>query len=253
MGWLQDPAAWVGLLSLTILEIVLGIDNIVFISILSSRLKTPEEQERARKFGLGLALISRILLVLSAAWIVSLTKTVFEIPLPGIDEHAREISWRDIILILGGLFLMWKAVKEIHAKLEGEDSHHDSKVAPKMAAILGQILLLDVVFSIDSVITAVGMVKDVSIMITAVLIAVVFMLVYASAISKFVDKHPTVKILALSFLIMIGISLVAEGFEAAIPKGYIYFSMAFAVVVEMLNLRVRGKAVELKKNTVIKT
>jgi predicted tellurium resistance membrane protein TerC len=238
--WVSSPAAWAGLFTLLLLEIVLGIDNIVFISILAGKLPTKEEQEHARKLGLGIALISRILLVLSASWIVSLTKPIFTIP--GIaDHHIAEISARDLILILGGVFLIYKAVKEIHHKLEGADDSHDASAKPKLSAILAQILLLDVVFSIDSVITAVGMVKDVSIMIIAVIGAVAFMLVYSGPIARFVEKHPTVKVLALSFLIMIGTSLIAEGTGFEIPKGYIYCSMAFAILVEAINLRVRPK------------
>jgi len=238
--WVSSPAAWAGLFTLLLLEIVLGIDNIVFISILAGKLPTKEEQEQARKLGLGIALISRILLVLSASWIVSLTKPIFTIP--GIaDHHIAEISARDLILILGGVFLIYKAVKEIHHKLEGADDSHDASAKPKLSAILAQILLLDVVFSIDSVITAVGMVKDVSIMIIAVIGAVAFMLVYSGPIARFVEKHPTVKVLALSFLIMIGTSLIAEGTGFEIPKGYIYCSMAFAILVEAINLRVRPK------------
>lgn len=238
--WVSSPAAWAGLLTLLLLEIVLGIDNIVFISILAGKLPTKEEQEQARKLGLGIALISRILLVMSASWIVSLTKPIFTIP--GIaDHHIAEISARDLILILGGVFLIYKAVKEIHHKLEGADDAHNANAKPKLSAILAQILLLDVVFSIDSVITAVGMVKEVSIMIVAVIGAVAFMLVYSGPIARFVEKHPTVKVLALSFLIMIGTSLIAEGTGFEIPKGYIYCSMAFAILVEAINLRVRPK------------
>jgi len=245
-NWLSSGSAWLGLLTLTALEIVLGIDNIIFISILAGKLPTPDERERARKLGLLVALISRILLVMSAAWIVHLTEPVFTLPFqfPGDAEHAKhaaEVSWRDIILIAGGAFLIYKAVKEIHHKLEGQDESHDATVKPKLSAILTQILLLDVVFSIDSVITAVGMVSEVAIMILAVVIAVGFMLLYSGPIAGFVEKHPTVKVLALSFLILIGVSLIAEGFEQGIPKAYIYFSMAFAVGVEMLNLRVRKK------------
>jgi predicted tellurium resistance membrane protein TerC len=242
--WVSSGSAWLGLLTLTALEIVLGIDNIIFISILSGKLPSPEEREKARKLGLLIALVSRILLVMSAAWIVQLTDPVFTLPFPfpGDAEHAKhaaEVSWRDIILIVGGAFLIYKAVKEIHHKLEGEEESHSTAVKPKLSSILTQILLLDVVFSIDSVITAVGMVNEVAIMIIAVIVAVGFMLAYSGPIAKFVEKHPTIKVLALSFLILIGVSLVAEGFEQGIPKAYIYFSMAFAVGVEMLNLRVR--------------
>jgi len=238
--WVNQPAAWAGLLTLLVLEIVLGIDNIVFISILAGKLPTKEEQEKARRMGLGIALVSRILLVLSASWIVSLTAPVFTIP--GIeDHHIAEVSWRDIILIAGGVFLIYKAVKEIHHKVEGAEGGHDSNVKPAMSAILAQILLLDVVFSIDSVITAVGMVKQVSIMIIAVIGAVAFMLAYSGPIARFVEKHASVKVLALAFLIMIGMSLVAEGTGFEIPKGYIYTSMVFAVAVEAINLRVARK------------
>lgn len=247
--WVSSPAAWAGLLTLLLLEIVLGIDNIVFISILAGKLPTKEEQEQARKLGLGIALVSRILLVLSASWIVSLTQPVFTIP--GIaDHHIAEISWRDIILILGGVFLIYKAVKEIHHKLEGAEDGHGAEAKPKLSAILAQILLLDVVFSIDSVITAVGMVKEVSIMVVAVIGAVAFMLVYSGPIARFVEKHPTVKVLALSFLIMIGTSLIAEGTGFEIPKGYIYCSMAFAILVEAINLRVRPKHAPVDKPSI---
>jgi predicted tellurium resistance membrane protein TerC len=226
--WIADPNAWLGLLTLTVLEIVLGIDNIVFISILSGKLKTPAEQERARMLGLGLALVSRVLLLLSIGWVTRLTFPVFELPFTGLEEEARQVSWRDLILMAGGAFLMYKAVKEIHDKLEGEETHGDAKVAPKLSAILIQILILDVVFSLDSVITAVGMVKDVGIMIAAVVIAVIFMMFFSGPIAKFVERHPSVKMLALSFLILIGVSLVAESFDKGIPKGYIYFAMAFS-------------------------
>jgi predicted tellurium resistance membrane protein TerC len=182
-----------------------------------------------------------------------LKNPLFELPLSFLGEHAREVTGKDLILLVGGLFLIWKATKEIHAKLEGEDGHHDANVKPKLSAILVQIMLLDVVFSIDSVITAVGMVKAVSVMILAVLVAVGFMFLFSGAIAAFVEKHPTVKVLALSFLILIGTSLISESLGVEIPKGYIYFSMAFAVAVEMVNLRVRGKAVKLKDNTVIRT
>jgi len=255
--WVNNPAAWMGLLTLAILEIVLGIDNIVFISILASKLKTPEEQDKARKLGLTIALVSRLILVASAAWIVQLKYPIFTLPfdqfVTGTPEHKAEvlgISWRDVILLLGGLFLIWKATKEIHHKLEGQEESHGSAVAPALGAILVQILILDVVFSVDSVITAVGMVDYVSIMMIAVIIAVIFMLVYSKPISRFVHDHPTVKMLALAFLILIGVSLLAEAFETPIPKGYIYFAMAFSVLVEMLNLKLRsGKPLVLKDST----
>jgi predicted tellurium resistance membrane protein TerC len=239
--WVSRPDAWIGLLTLTGLEIILGIDNIVFISILASKLKSKEDQEKARKLGLLVALVSRLLLVLSASWIVSLKEPIFTIEaLEKYNHHAAEVSWRDVILIVGGLFLIYKAVKEIHHKLEGQEDGHEAKAAPSLTAVLGQIFLLDVVFSIDSVITAVGMVKEVPIMMIAVLLAVGFMLIYSGPISAFVHRHPTVKVLALAFLIMIGTSLLGEGTGMEIPKGYIYFSMAFAIAVEAINLRVRA-------------
>lgn len=240
MEWASNPAIWLGLVTLTVLEIVLGIDNVVFISILAGKLPE-QDRDRARKLGLLVALVSRLILLTSLGFIVKLTFPVFEIPIPGLSEHAREVSWRDLILMVGGLFLIYKATKEIHHKLEGIDEHGEAKVAPKLSAILAQILVIDVVFSIDSVITAVGMVDNIWIMVAAVVIAVGFMMVFSRPIANFVDKHPSVKILALSFLLLIGVSLIAEAFESAIPKGYIYFSMAFAVGVEMLNLRVRSK------------
>ncbi|MBN9501668.1 MAG: hypothetical protein BGO01_15650 [Armatimonadetes bacterium 55-13] len=242
-SWLSDPSAWVALLTLTVLEIVLGIDNIVFISILSGKLK-PEEQGKARQLGLLLALVSRILLLLSINWVKSATATVFTLPIPFLPADGQNFSWRDIILGIGGLFLIWKSVKEIHAKLEGEEGHGEAKTMPSLAAVLAQIMVLDVVFSLDSVITAVGMADQIGVMIMAVVIAVGFMLVFSGVISKFVERHPTVKILALSFLILIGVNLVAESTGAHIPKGYTYFAMAFAVLVEMLNLKVRKNSEE---------
>jgi predicted tellurium resistance membrane protein TerC len=239
LDWISVPNAWIGLVTLTVLEIVLGMDNVIFISILSGKLNTPPERERARKLGLGLALVSRVLLVLSVGWVTRLTFPIFHVPFGALSPEGQEVSWRDLILLVGGLFLVWKAGKEIHAKLEGEEGHGEATVAPKLSAILVQILLLDVVFSLDSVITAVGMVQQVGIMIAAVVIAVGFMMFFSGQIAGFVERHPTVKMLALSFLILIGVSLVAESFDQGIPKGYIYFAMAFSVAVEMLNLRVR--------------
>jgi predicted tellurium resistance membrane protein TerC len=226
---LTDPGAWVALVTLTALEIVLGIDNIIFISILASRLK-PEEQGRARFLGLAVAMITRLLLLLSIAWITRLTAPLFTV-------WEQEISGRDIVLLLGGLFLLAKSTHEIHARLEGDQHENAVKVAPTMASVIVQIMLLDIVFSIDSVITAVGMVDEVPVMMAAVIIAVLVMMLSAGTISAFVDRHPTVKMLALSFLLLIGMSLVAEGLDQHIPKGYIYFAMAFSVMVEMLNLR----------------
>ena len=235
MEWFSDPNAWLGLLTLTALEIVLGIDNIIFISILASKLR-PEEQPRARKLGLMGAFVSRILLLLSIAWVVKLTTPLFHIA-------SVPISGRSLILIIGGLFLIAKATYEIHGKLEGEDDHGGAaKVLPSLAAVIAQIMVIDIVFSLDSVITAVGMVKQVSIMIAANVIALGIMLAAAGAISGFVDRHPTIKMLALSFLILIGTNLVAEGLGFHIPKGYTYFAMGFSVLVEMLNLKMRKKA-----------
>ncbi|MDQ3070056.1 MAG: TerC family protein [Acidobacteriota bacterium] len=231
--WLADPQAWVALFTLTMLEIVLGVDNVIFISILAGKLP-PDQQARARKLGLILAMVSRILLLFSLAWIIKLTAPWFTIV-------GQEISGRDLILLVGGLFLIAKATHEIHDKLEGEEGHGSSRVAASFTSVLIQIMLLDVVFSLDSVITAVGMADDLPVMVAAVIIAVGVMMLSASAISAFVDRHPTVKILALSFLILIGVSLVGEGFGHHIPKGYIYFAMAFSVFVEMINLRVRKK------------
>ncbi|MGV3615418.1 MAG: TerC family protein [Fimbriimonas sp.] len=245
--WLADPNAWIALLTLLVLEIVLGIDNIVFISILSNKL--PESQRnKARQIGLGLALISRILLLLSINWVKSATTPVVTLPFG--PEEFRQISWRDMILGFGGLFLIWKSVKEIHAKLEGEDSHGEAGPANTMASVLIQIMILDVVFSLDSVITAVGMADQIGVMIAAVVLAVAFMLVFAGKISDFVERHPTIKMLALSFLVLIGVNLIAESTGQHIPKGYTYFAMAFAVGVEMLNLKMRtGKAVQLKNDS----
>ncbi len=234
MDWFSDPNAWIALATLVALEIVLGIDNIIFISILCARLP-PEERNRARILGLSLALVMRILLLLSIAWIMKLTAPLFSV-------LGNEISGRDLILILGGLFLLWKSVHEIHNSLEGPA---ESAVGPGAAGsfrkVLVQIALIDLVFSLDSVITAVGMVEQVSIMIIAVLLSVLVMMAGARSIGEFVDRHPTIKMLALSFLVLVGLVLVAEGFDTHIPKGYVYFAMAFSVVVEMLNLRARDK------------
>lgn len=248
-SWINSPAGWVALLTLTLLEIVLGIDNVIFISILSGKLPV-EQRAKARQLGLTLALVTRILLLLSIAWIARLTTPLFELPLAwlGMGAEQRGISGRDIILITGGLFLLAKSVHEIHHKLEGHEDPAQAGVAASFTAIIAQILVLDVVFSLDSVITAIGMADNVTVMILAVMIAIGFMLAFAGPISNFVEKHPTVKMLALSFLLLIGMTLVAEGFEQHIPKGYIYFAMAFAVMVEMLNLRLRkpgDKAVKL--------
>ena len=234
MSALTSAEGLVALLTLTVLEIVLGIDNIVFISILAGKL--PQNQrERARKVGLSLAMIIRILLLLSITWVMRLTSPLFAV-------LGQEISGRDLILITGGLFLIAKSTHEIHDKLEGEEGHASAKVAHSFGAVIVQILLLDIVFSLDSVITAVGMADSVLIMVLAVVIAVGVMLVSSGTIGEFVDRHPTVKMLALSFLLLIGVSLMAEGFDQHIPKGYIYFAMGFSVFVEMINLRVRRQA-----------
>jgi predicted tellurium resistance membrane protein TerC len=231
--WMSSPEGWIALLTLTVLEIVLGIDNIVFISILAGKLR-PEEREKARRVGLGLAMFIRIALLLSITWVMGLTEPIFSVT-------SQEISGRDLILIIGGLFLIAKSTHEIHDKLEGEEGHASGKIAASFTGVIIQILLLDIVFSLDSVITAVGMAEDVAVMIIAVVIAVAVMMLSAAAISDFVDRHPTVKMLALSFLLLIGVSLIAEGFEQHIPKGYIYFAMGFSIFVEMINLRVRSK------------
>ena len=240
MEWINSPEIWISLLTLTVLEIILGIDNIVFISILAGKLPT-EQQAKARQVGLMLALVTRVLLLCGLAWMVKLTTPLFEIPTLGLLDHAHPVSGRDLILIFGGLFLLWKSTNEIHHKLEGEDGEVSRRVTPKFAAVIVQILLLDIVFSLDSVITAVGMAKYLGVMIAAVVIALVFMLFFAGKISDFIHKHPSLKMLALSFLMLIGCALVAEGFHKEIPKGYIYFSMAFSVGVEALNIRVRTK------------
>ena len=234
MEWITDPSAWVALATLTALEIVLGIDNIIFISILVSRL-APERRQLARTVGLAFAALTRIALLLSIAWVMSLTDPLF-------SALGREFSGRDLILLGGGLFLLWKSVHEIHNALEGVEDRPTGKVAASFGAVVGQIAVLDIVFSLDSVITAVGLVDEVPIMIIAILIAVAIMVFAAGSVSRFVDTHPTIKMLALSFLVMVGVALVAEGWGFHIPKGYIYFSMAFAIGVEMLNLRVRRRA-----------
>jgi predicted tellurium resistance membrane protein TerC len=225
--------AIIALITLTVLEIVLGVDNVIFISILAGKL--PEnQQDRARKVGLMAAMGMRILLLFSLAWIVRLTEPIFTI-------FERGISGRDLILMGGGLFLLAKATREIHDKLEGEEGAVTARVAPTFGAVIGQIMLLDIVFSLDSVITAVGMADDLWVMVLAVMIAVGIMMVSAAAISRFVNEHPTVKVLALSFLLLIGVSLIAEGLGTHIPKGYIYFAMAFSVFVEMINLQAAKK------------
>ena len=232
MEWLANPDVWIALLTLTTLEIVLGIDNVVFISILAAKLPAAE-QGRARTVGLGLAMGMRIALLFAISWVIGLTAPLFAV-------FGNELSGRDLILIGGGLFLLAKATFEIHEKLEGEEGGHGAgRTRSTFGAVILQILLLDAVFSLDSVITAVGMADDIGVMVAAVVIAVGVMMVSAGAVSDFVNHHPTVKILALSFLLLIGMSLVAEGWELHIPKGYVYFAMGFSVLVELLNLRLR--------------
>ncbi len=231
MDWIADPQSWIAFATLLALELVLGIDNVIFISILAGKLPAAQ-QRQARLVGLSLAAITRILLLLSISWVISLTAPLFTV-------LGQEISGRDLILLLGGLFLIAKSTHEIHEKLEGVEGHASAKVPASFASVIIQILLLDVVFSLDSVITAVGMVDEIGIMIAAVLVAIAFMLAFAGPISAFVERHPTVKMLALSFLLLIGVTLIAEGFDQHISKGYIYFAMAFSVFVEMLNLRLR--------------
>jgi predicted tellurium resistance membrane protein TerC len=234
MDWLTSPEAWIALLSLTALEIVLGVDNIIFITILVGRLP-PEQRRRARVIGLALAMVMRIALLLSLVWMMRLTDPIFSV-------LAQDFSGRDLILLGGGLFLLGKAVLEIHHALEGEDDGaHAASRSAHFVGTLVQIAIVDIVFSLDSVITAVGMVSDIAVMVLAIVIAVGIMMFAAKPIGDFVDSRPTIKMLALSFLILIGVALVGEGFELHIPKGYIYFSMAFAIAVEMLNLRLRGK------------
>ncbi|MFA6012066.1 MAG: TerC family protein [Desulfobacteraceae bacterium] len=232
MDWLMEPQSWIALITLSVLEIVLGIDNIIFISIQASKLPA-HQQEKARLMGLGLAMFIRIALLFSLSMLMGLTAPLF-------TALGNEISGRDLILISGGLFLLWKSTMEIHEKLEGEElSSTASRVGATFGSVIVQILLLDIVFSLDSIITAIGMANQLAIMVTAVVIAVGFMMLFSGKISSFVEKHPTVKMLALSFLLLIGVSLIADGFGMHIPKGYIYFSMAFSVMVEMLNLKLR--------------
>ena len=260
MEWISNPEIWISLITLTILEIVLGIDNIIFISIMASKL--PEKnQKKARQVGLALAMITRVLLLLSLTWIMTLTNPLFNaaewIGLTEGEWHEKlAVSGRDLILIIGGLFLIYKSTREIHEKLEGDEHSLQTKAVVTFTGVIFQILLLDIVFSLDSVITAVGMADHIGVMVAAVIIAVGVMMLSAGGISDFVNKHPTVKMLALSFLLLIGVSLLAEGFEQHIPKGYIYFAMAFSVLVEMLNLKMKkgpGKPVKLHNTPQTKT
>ncbi len=236
MDWMTNPELWIAFLTLCALEIVLGIDNVIFISILAG--KVPKhQQDSARLIGLGLAMFMRILLLLSISWIARLTDPLFTI-------FGHGFSGRDLILVLGGLFLVAKSTHEIHGKLEGEDAQGAGAAASSFASVLIQIVLLDIVFSLDSVITAVGMVNNIPVMIGAVVVSVIFMMFFSGPISRFVDKHPTIKMLALSFLLLIGVTLIADGCGQHVSKGYIYFAMGFSVFVEMLNLKLRKKAVE---------
>ncbi len=241
MDWLTSPEAWIALLTLTVLEIVLGIDNVVFISILAGKLPQ-DQQAKARRLGLGLAMFMRIALLFSITLIIKLTAPLFTV-------LGEEISGRDLVLIVGGLFLLTKSTREIHERLEGDESETSVRARPSLLSTLIQIMFLDIVFSLDSVITAVGMAEDLGVMIAAVVIAVGFMMVFATPVSAFVDRHPTVKMLALSFLLLIGLALIADGLNQHIPKGYIYFAMAFSVGVELLNLRMKkvdSRAVKLR-------
>ncbi len=245
MAWLTDPQVWLALVTLTALEIVLGIDNIIFISIQAGKLPV-HQQEKARLVGLGLAMFIRVALLFSLTWLMGLTAPLFTV-------QGNEITGRDIILISGGLFLLWKSTMEIHEKLEGPEEHAETKGAVvSFGSVIVQILLLDIVFSLDSIITAIGMASQLAVMVAAVVIAVGFMMMFSGKISDFVDRHPTIKILALSFLLMIGVALIGDGLDMHIPKGYIYFAMAFSVAVEMLNLRIgrKGKPVKLHQHYV---
>jgi predicted tellurium resistance membrane protein TerC len=237
---LQDPQVWIAFVTLTALELVLGIDNVIFISILVDKLPAAQ-RERARRIGLGAAMLMRVGLLLVLAWMIGLTEPLFTV-------FGDKVSGRDLILIGGGLFLLWKAVMEIHQLLEGEEGHRSAGVQASFAAVIGQIMLIDLVFSLDSIITAVGMVPWIEVMIAAVIVSVALMMVFASAIGRFVSAHPTIKMLALSFLVLIGVLLIAAGFDHEVPKGYVYFALAFSVAVEMLNIRQRrrkGKPVRL--------
>ncbi|MEU8249819.1 TerC family protein [Nonomuraea sp. NPDC048916] len=233
LDWVADPQIWIGFFTLVALEIVLGIDNIIFISILAGKLP-PEQRDRARVLGLAAALISRLLLLLALSWVVRLTEPLFEVL-----DH--EISGRDLILLLGGLFLLAKSVTEIGHSMEPKHQDGKTRAVTSFASVIAQIMVLDVVFSLDSVITAVGMVDELGVMVAAVIVAVLVMLFASGPISRFVDQHPSIKMLALAFLVLIGVLLIAEGFGQHIPKGYIYFAMAFSVIVELLNIRMRSK------------
>lgn len=234
MDWIADPQTWIAFLTLTVLELVLGIDNIIFISILSGKLPE-EEQPRARYIGLALALVMRVLLLMSLSWVIGLTEPLFAV-------GGQEVSGRDLVLLIGGLFLIAKSTHEIHGSLEGQEGEESRKVYSGFTSVIIQIMLLDIVFSLDSVITAVGMVSNLWIMISAVVVSIIAMMFFAGTIGAFVQRHPTIKMLALAFLLLIGVTLIAEGLHQHISKGYIYFAMAFSVFVEILNIRLRKKA-----------
>ena len=246
MEWVVDPQVWIALVTLPVLEVVLGIDNVIFISILADKLP-PEQRARARSLGLLAAMVTRILLLMSLTWMMRLTRPLFGV-------FGNEVSGRDLILLAGGLFLIYKATKEIHEKLEGEEGHASAKVPASFGAVILQILLLDIVFSLDSVITAVGMARQLGVMVAAVMVSVGVMLLFSGPVSAFVGRHPTVKMLALSFLLLIGVNLIADGSGVHIAKGYTYFAMGFSVFVEMLNLRMkaRQKPVQLHEPYVAK-
>lgn len=235
-SWISSPETWIALVTLVALELVLGVDNVIFISILAGKLPQ-QDQQRARNTGIAMAVFTRILLLLSLSWIIGLEEALFTLPWFG--GEALGISGRDLILIAGGIFLLWKSTHEIHDKLEGKQGHASAKVGATFWSVIVQIMLLDIVFSLDSVITAVGMVDHIEIMIFAVIVAAGVMIFTAGPLSSFVEQHPTIKILALSFLLLIGFTLVVEGLHQHIPKGYIYFAMGFSILVELINLRVR--------------
>lgn len=236
--WISQPEGWVALLTLIALELVLGVDNIIFISILAGKLPL-QDQQKVRTTGILAAVLSRVALLFSINWVIGLKEDLFTLPIFDIG-----ISGKDIILIIGGLFLLWKSTHEIHEKLEGKGGRAVAKVAANFWGVVAQIMILDIVFSLDSVITAVGMAEDIAVMVIAVIVAALVMIFTAGPISEFVEKHPTIKVLALSFLLMIGLTLIADGFDQHIPKGYVYFAMAFSVFVEIINLRVRNDHAE---------
>ena len=241
MAWITQPESWIAFITLVALELVLGVDNVIFISILAGKLPH-KDQARARTTGIMLAVITRVLLLLSLSWIISLEEPFFRVPWFGGEQIG--ISGRDLILLAGGIFLLAKSTFEIHDKLEGKEGHASSRVAATFISVIIQIMLLDVVFSLDSVITAVGMVNEISIMVVAVIAAAGVMIFLAGPIGEFVERHPTIKILALSFLLLIGFTLIVEGLHQHIPKGYVYFAMGFSVFVEMINLRLRDRQVK---------